>query len=252
MSARGHHGLLLAVESVPTTSYNTLVASYAPDDWWRLEETTGTTAAGSGSSGYNGALTGGATFADTGVSVPAPSGYAGLGRGVDFAVSGVSDIRITSASSPRPAFAQPPVSANPWTIVLTVAGSAGASQYLASRINNAAIIYQFVADTVEFFGIGYSGSDPRPGSQIPLDSSDTATPHQIVYRYDSGVWSGFKDGVQVFSVSRTFVTVGSFDFYLGSDSGTNGSNSKVWDYQGYNRALTDTEIADMWAARDAA
>lgn len=235
-----------------SAGYNALVASYAPDNWWRLDQTTGTAATDSGSQPFDGTLTGGSTFASSGVSVPAPTGYAGLGRGVDFAAAGVDDVRFVSGGADRPAFAQPPLSYGSWTIVLVVAGSAGASQYLASRVNSAAIIYNFVADTVEFFALGYSGDDLRPGSQIPLDSSDATTPHKIVYRYDGATnsFTGWKDGTQVFAVTRHTAVQGSFNLFIGSDSATNRSNCKTWDFQGYNRALTDSEIADMWAARN--
>lgn len=238
--------------SAASAGYNALVASYAPDNWWRLDQTSGTAATDSGSQPFDGTLTGGSTFASSGVSVPAPTGYAGLGRGVDFAAAGVDDVRFVSGGADRPAFAQPPLSYGSWTIVLVVAGSAGASQYLASRVNSAAIIYNFVADTVEFFALGYSGDDLRPGSQIPLDSSDATTPHKIVYRYDGATnsFTGWKDGTQVFAVTRHTAVQGSFSLFIGSDSTANRSNCKTWDFQGYNRALTDSEIADMWAARN--
>lgn len=242
------------VVAAASASYASLVASYAPDNWWGFEETSGDTAIDSGANPLNGTMTGGATFASSGVSIPAPTGYAGIGRGVDFSASGVDDVRFVSGGADRPAFAQPPLSYGSWTIVLVVAGSAGASQYLASRVNSAAIIYNFVADTVEFFALGYSGDDLRPGSQIPLDSSDATTPHKIVYRYDGATdsFTGWKDGTQVFAVTRHTAVQGSFSLFIGSDSGANRSNCKTWDFQGYNRALTDTEIADMWAARNSA
>jgi len=243
-----HHGLLLA--GVTVTSYNTVVAGLGPRMWWKLEDTSGTTAADSGSAAHPGTLNGGATFASTGVSISAPSGYAGLGKGVDFSATNVNDISRAAGGY----FPMDNVTGgvNKFTILLWVAGSAGSNQYLASRVNDAAIIYQFTTDTVEFFSSGYTGSDPRTGSQISLPASDTTTPHLIAYVYDAGTWSGYKDGSQVFSVSRTFSLPGTQqNFYLGSDSGTSRSNSRKWEMQAYdNKALSASDISSLWNARN--
>jgi hypothetical protein len=239
-----HHGLLLA-GSGATSSYNTVVSALSPDWWWRLEETSGTTATDSAASPHNGTLNGGATFAGSGVSVSAPSGYAGLGKGVDFGAASVKD--ITNAGS----VALYGTSTSSWTAVLWLTGASGSSQYALSRANDAAIIYGFTADTVEFFSIGFSGSDPRTGSGITLTASDTTTPHMIVYRYSNGTWSGFKDGSQVFSVSRSFgLPLITSPTYLGSDSSTNVYNGKCYDAQFYARALSGSEIANIYAARN--
>jgi large repetitive protein len=227
------------------SSYDSLVATAAPNLWWKLEETSGTTATDSGSAGNNGSLVGGATFASSGVSIAAASGYSGLTKGVNLGAAFVSDIR---GSATGVTFGGGSTSS--WTIIVWAAGSAG-SGYLASRQNDAALINGFVADTVEFFAIGYSGTNPRTGSGISLPASDTTTPHMIVYRYDNGQWAGFKNGASVFNVARTFGLVTTVStIYLGSDSGSSQNNSRVWDFQVYNRALSDTEISDMYAARD--
>jgi len=241
--------ILLAEGGSATQSYNTVVTNLAPKMWWKLEETSGTTAADSGSAAHPGTLNGGATFASSGVSISAPSGYAGIGKGVDFSATNVNDISRSAGGY----FPMDNVTGgvNKFTILLWVAGSAG-SQYLCSRVNDAAIIYQFVSDTVEFFSSGYTGTDPRTGSGISLPASDTTTPHLIAYVYDAGTWSGYKDGSQVFSVSRTFslpVTNGSF--YLGSDSGTSRSPSRMWEMQAYGgTALSASDISSIWNARN--
>jgi hypothetical protein len=226
-----------------------MVATAAPNLWWKLDETTGTSAADSSGGGNAGTLTGGASFSSTGVSIAAPSGYAGLGTGINLSATSVTDVRKTGISTSGGVMASASA-ADAFTWVLWVAGSAGASQYLASNVNLHAIIYQFVTDTVEFFSSSFTGTDPRPGSQISLPAADTTTPHMIVYRYNNGTWSGFKDGVSVFSVSRSFAVGATAAMYVGSDSTTGSGNSRVWDVETYRRALSDTEIANLYAARN--
>jgi hypothetical protein len=227
-----------------SSSYNTLVAAAAPNLWWKLDETSGTNASDSGSANKPGTLTGGATFGGS-VSISAPTGLAGVAGGINMSEPSVTDIRgdITGVKFGGS-------STDSWTILLCLAGGSG-SCYLASRQNEAAIIHNFVAGKVEFFSLGGTGSDPRPGSQIDLSDSDTNTAHIIVYRYDNGQWAGFLDGSNVFNVARSFSLANTVTTcYLGSDSSTSVADRKFWDFQIYNRALTNTEISDFWAARN--
>lgn len=64
MSARAHHGLLLQAGISP---YADAVLSDSPTAYWRLGETSGTTAQNLGSSGINGTYTGGYTQGATGL-----------------------------------------------------------------------------------------------------------------------------------------------------------------------------------------
>jgi hypothetical protein len=68
-----------------------------------------------------------------------------------------------------------------------------------------AIIYGYVANTVEFFAQGYTGTDPRTGSGIVVNDT---LPHVIIYTYDGTNWRGYLDGVEKFSVTRTFSLFG--------------------------------------------
>ena len=73
-------------------------------------------------------------------------------------------------------------------------------KYLLSKNNLYAVIVNFVANTFEFYG-SFSGSDPRPGSQLSIADTNW---HHIAYAYDGSVWAGYLDGAQIFSVNRTF------------------------------------------------
>jgi Concanavalin A-like lectin/glucanases superfamily len=81
-------------------------------------------------------------------------------------------------------------------------------------VGQTALIYGYVASTVEFYATGFTGSDPRTGSQITVN--DTFW-HHIVYDYDGTTWSGYKDGVQIFSTARTFSlsTIALDGWYMG-------------------------------------
>ena len=83
--------------------------------------------------------------------------------------------------------------------------AASLSQYqkyiLCKGNNDYAVIWGYGDNQIEFFAVGFTGADPRIGSGIEI--SDTEW-HEIEYRYDGNIWSGYKDGVEVFSVNRTF------------------------------------------------
>lgn len=228
----------------PVVTYNDLIAAMTPSVWWRLDETAGTTAVDSSGNGRDGAINGGATFATA--TIAAPSGCAGFGTGVDSGVASFTDVR---AAIGPPGVLFGAGSASKWTVGVVCAGGAG-SGYLASRQNDAAIIHNFVSGQVEFFASGFTGSDPRPGSQIPLSTVDTTTPHLIVYRYDNGNWCGLLDGVEIFNVTRSFSCVTSHtNTYLASDSGPSAINRRFWDFFVINDAPSTADIAAAWAAR---
>lgn len=64
-----------------------------------------------------------------------------------------------------------------------------------------AVIYGYTSNQFEFYSPGFSGSDPRTGSGITVSD---LLPHTILYTYDGTLWSGYLDGVCVFSVARSF------------------------------------------------
>lgn len=230
------------------SSFNTLMATSSPLLWYKLDETSGTTAADSSGNGYNGALQGGGTFATAGASVAPASGYAGLDRGLDLEVATIDRVK----SPTNAALAVGTSASGAWTIMLFVTGAGNAATYLFNRQNQFALVYDnTTASAVQPFSIGYTGTNPATGAAISLSTSDTTTPHQIVYRYNNGAYSGFKDGASVFSLSSSFALPGSTQYWnLGAHDSGGFAKNKVFDCAVWNRALTDTEIADLWAARN--
>ena len=89
--------------------------------------------------------------------------------------------------------------------------------YLLHKTTNIySLIYEFVNNQIEFFAVGYTGDDPRTGSQIPITDIDL---HHIVYSYNGNTWAGYKDLVQIFSLTKTFVLGTSSDaLYIGAYS----------------------------------
>jgi hypothetical protein len=81
------------------------------------------------------------------------------------------------------------------------------NRYLLSKLNDAAsdnaysVIWEYVDNTIEFYSNDFTGTAPRTGSGIKID--DTLW-HHIAYTYNGTNWSGYKDGVPVFSTARTF------------------------------------------------
>lgn len=90
---------------------------------------------------------------------------------------------------------------------------------LDKQPNRWAIIFGFVAATIEFFSVGHTGDNPRTGSQILL--SDTEW-HHIIYNYDGATWAGYLDGSSVFSMSATFTldTTLNNPLFVGCTGGT--------------------------------
>jgi len=129
------------------------------------------------------------------------------------------------------------------------AGSTSQSQkYLINKNNYYGILYEYVNDTLEFWsGSGrYTGDDPRVGTGITLADTNW---HHIVYSYDGKTLSGYKDGVQIFSLPKVFTLLTSTDvLYLGSAaSAANLVNGSLDETRIYNRALSPAEVADLYS-----
>ncbi len=124
--------------------------------------------------------------------------------------------------------------------------------YILSKLNAAAsdnnwsILYEYVNDTIEFYAGGYSGSAPRTGSGILV--SDTNY-HHIVYTYDGSTWEGYKDGTNIFSVSKTFslATGGSNNLWMFTFNGTsNKVNASIDEIGLWNRKITSAEVTELY------
>jgi hypothetical protein len=90
------------------------------------------------------------------------------------------------------------------------------------------VIWEFVNNQVEFYSFKYTGTNPRTGSGIVLPD---ANKHTIVYQYDGTTFKGFLDGVEKFSLTKTFSLdiTGSFPLYLGRSSAGNHVAASFYD-----------------------
>ncbi|MEM7128456.1 MAG: LamG-like jellyroll fold domain-containing protein [Chloroflexota bacterium] len=126
------------------------------------------------------------------------------------------------------------------------AGSTNQSQtYLLNRNNTAAVIYEYVDNAVEFFAIGYSGDNPRDGSQMTIADTNW---HHIVYRYDGVNWAGYLDGVEIFNTPRTFAldSATAADWMMGTATSNVGFvNGSLDDVRVYSRGLSSAEIVAL-------
>ncbi|MBI2672975.1 LamG domain-containing protein [Candidatus Woesearchaeota archaeon] len=123
--------------------------------------------------------------------------------------------------------------------------------YLVSKPDNAGtsnsydVIWEYVDNTVEFHASGFTGSDPRTGSGILI--SDTYW-HNIVYSYDGSTWAGYRDGLNIFSVSRTFsLATSTKNLFIGNFDGVQFNfGGSIDEVAIWNRTLTNAEIRNHY------
>ena len=105
------------------------------------------------------------------------------------------------------------------------------------------IIYNYISNKIEFFALGYTGSNPRSGSQLTV--SDTKW-HKIGYTYNGTTWAGYLDGSRIFATSTTFsLTMHAGMLYIGeADSGgkVNGAVDEI--------RISNTARSSDWIATE--
>lgn len=123
---------------------------------------------------------------------------------------------------------------------------AQANKYIAQTkdgsASQAAVIFGYVANSVEIYSVGFTGTDPRTGSQIVV--SDLA-PHTVCYSYDGATWSGALDGKIIFSVARTFnlnFTANACTLFS-AIGGANVFNGKIQQWATWGRGLSLEQMA---------
>jgi hypothetical protein len=220
------------------SGFNGYVSGLGTLAWYRLEgelEGEGLNVDSSGN-GYTGNLGKVGSIRTAGI-----AGGAGLGAGWHNPAgsSNYEQLKIGTSAS------------GAWSIcIFANFTNTGAPQwYLADRSgNDMSVIYGFVSRTVEMFSQSSVG-DPRPGSQIDVL---TAGLHQIVYTYNNGNFRGYRDGVLVFSTTRSLTFGGAQNVWNIGQTNVNGNRfgGPIFDFQLYNRALTESEILQMWSLRD--
>jgi len=126
------------------------------------------------------------------------------------------------------------------------------SKYLLSKLNsggtdnNYSLLYEYAADSVEFYAGGYTGSNPRTSSGLTI--SDTNW-HAIAYRYNGTEWAKWLDGSKTTisaSISFSLATGGTNSLYIGSFSAAaNRTSCCIDDISIYSNGNlpTDNEIA---------
>ena len=144
---------------------------------------------------------------------------------------------------------------NNFTFVITLkSNDATGNAYIYGRDGGAsatqhAIITGYVDNNIEVYASNYSGDDPRTGSQLAIP--DTTTFHTYAYSYNGETWAGYRDGVPIFSLSKSFslaATASSGRCALGSSAASSDfSNIALSNFYVFDRGLSTEEIAYLYA-----
>lgn len=223
--------------------YDTVMATLAPDLWWKLEETSGTVAADASGNGYDGVVD---FTAFPARSVAAAPGYAGLKKGLRF---GTVAGPVASANIPL-ALGAVGGAAGTWAISFWALPENGTSQmYAVHRGNTMAVLYGYTPSTFELYSTVFTGSNPRPGSQLVGQPGQI---NHVVYRYVNGQYAGFINGVKQFQVARSFALGTDVPVqWVASLTGPNAFRGTIYDLALFlNNAPSDAEVAALYAARN--
>jgi hypothetical protein len=114
------------------------------------------------------------------------------------------------------------------------------NKYLLYRSGiQAAIRYGLTPGYVEFYSNAYTGSNPQPGSQIPIPDTNW---HHIAYTYNGSQWSGYLDGHVVFSTPRVFSLATTAGFWVMGSYIPTTFNGVVDEVRIWNIARTPAQI----------
>jgi hypothetical protein len=134
----------------------------------------------------------------------------------------------------------------PWTVIVWCYPRAVSQQYLINA-GSWALIYGYAGQQVEFFASGYTGTDPRTGSQISAPLNQWC---MVAYTYDGTNWRAYKNGAPTLATTRTFgLAAAASTAYVGAATATlNPFNGKLAEIAIVPRALSEAEITQLWRA----
>lgn len=129
------------------------------------------------------------------------------------------------------------------------------SKHLFSKVNagftdnNYAILWEYAGepDQVSFYAGGYSGTNPRTGSQMTIPSANVW--HHVVYTYNGANLRGYLNGVLKINVSTTFslsTATNSFLSLGGNYQFGNQFAGRLKDIRMYNRGLASEEVMSLF------
>lgn len=108
-----------------------------------------------------------------------------------------------------------------------------------------AIIYGFTSQKFEFYSEAYTGTNPR--TALTTSINDTVW-HHIAWTYNGTTLIGYLDGVSDKTSTITFVlSSGAATLRLGESNTANYPNVRMATVLIYDRALTATEIAQVYS-----
>lgn len=215
-------------------TYAQTVLQDGPVGYWRLQETSGTTAEDSSGNGNPGTYTGGFTLGqtgpfgtETGVLFNGSTGY--------VTVPSNSKLQLTS-----------PFSLEMWSKITTLSET---NTYILDKDNDYAVIYGYSTDNYAFYSLA-SGAPSDSTTTIPAPDTNW---HYISITYDGTTMLGYRDATQIFSVAATFacgVTTDPLTLACTSATGvlTGFFGGTLAECAIYAKALSPTRIAAHYAA----
>ena len=113
--------------------------------------------------------------------------------------------------------------------------------------NNYAVLFEYVADQVEFYAGGYTGTNPRTGSGMTIPNANNW--HHVVYSYNGATLNGYVDGVLKISVATVFSLQSASNSFLtigGNYQFGNQFQGRLKDLKIYNRGLVWSEVRELY------
>lgn len=119
-----------------------------------------------------------------------------------------------------------------------------ADDYIMSRGNRWAILWEFVADQAEFFASPYTGDNPRTNTGMTL----TTSWQHVVYTYNGTHQLGYLNGSVTVNEAKTFnISPLADDAAIGAYSGgANWFDGQIDEVGFWDRALTPAEVYKLY------
>ena len=215
-------------------TYPQAVLADSPAGYWRLQETSGTTAADSSGNGNPGTYTGGYTLGESG---PFGSEKGALFDGSTgyVTVPSAAILQLTS-----------PFTLEMWAKVYSLSQ---VDTYTLDKDNDYALIYGYAADSYAF----YSQAVGAPSDTATLIPIADANWHYVAMTYDGATMVGYLDGASKVSVAATFAcgkTTDPLTIAVTSNAGVRNGyyHGTVAEVAVYPTALSAARVAAHYAA----
>jgi len=218
--------------------YYDVVNNLGPVFWAALDEVSGTTAADSSTYANDGTYVGSPTL-----NLSAPTGFAGVKGGVGF-----SSTRYATFSNQS----QLQLAGGDVTLVLVAKlGTSAQTSFVATKGPDYGIVYGLRSNKYEFNNSPPMGAGTGNFGGITVTDTNT---HMIVYRFVNATktLSAWLDGGGPTDFISGFTLEGdASDIWIAQGpAGGSAFAGSIYDFQIYDRALTNSEVSRLWHSRN--